>query len=735
MHARLRRPATLLFSVLFCGAVPGAIAQHPPAAAPVKPVALTARQLDALTGQYRPDGEKSVIYSFSSDGKTLSLTGPRIMLTPLKALSPMRFAAPDDGPEFTFTLNKQGHAESVLRKGSDTPARLFDAHPAHYTFRPYTRQEAMIPMRDGIKLHAVILRPAGDKEPLPFLMERTPYGVDEVTPGAVTYRYTELAQSGYIFVFEDIRGRYKSEGAFVMMRPLLDQHQAGQSGAPESQVAGSQKIDESTDSYDTVAWLLKNIPGNNGRVGVAGISYPGGMAQDAGIGPHPAVRAISPQAPMIDVWKGDDFFHNGAFRETYGYDYVLGMESGKTTTFQKLDQDAYNYFLNAGSYAAAAKQGKIDQLPTAQAFFAHPAYDSYWQARAVEPHLTSLSVPSLEVGGYWDQEDMWGPQAAYAALRKQDPSSTKLFLVLGPWRHGGWAGSTERLGAIDFGEPTSDEYRTRIEAPFFEHYLKEKGAFDAGGAITFQTGSDVWKHYASWPPADSRSSNLYLSANGSLSFEEKDEPDATSFATYVSDPATPVPYRARPIQATYAPGSKWGPWMVEDQRPFTSRKDVATFTTPPLEHDVTITGDVIADLFAATSGTDSDWVVKLIDIYPPDAPAKMAGFQLMVNGEIFRGRYRTSFSQPEAVPSNQPEEYRFSLHGADHVFERGHRIMVEVQSTWFPLYDRNPQSFVPNIMQAAPADFHPATQRIYFSSRHPSHLELPVVEGSRQAEK
>jgi uncharacterized protein len=738
MYARLRGPATLVVALLLSAAVPTLRAQQPPPAAAAKPVTLTAQQLDLLVGQYRPEGEKSVIYSFSSDGKTLSLSGPRIMPTPLTAVSPLRFAAPDGGPEFTFALAPQGHAESVLRQGSDTPARLIDPHPAHYTFRPYTRQEAMIPMRDGVKLHVVILRPADHpangnaQEPLPILMERTPYGVDDVTPAAITYRFTELAQSGYIFVYEDIRGRYKSEGTFVMMRPLLDVHSPALSNG---QPSASPPTDESTDSYDTVAWLLKNVPGNNGRVGVAGISYPGGMAQDAGIGPHPAVRAISPQAPMIDVWKGDDFFHNGAFRETYGYDYVLGMESGKTTTFQKLDQDAYNYFLNAGSYAAAAKQGKIDQLPTAQAFFAHPAYDSYWQARGVETHLTSLSVPSLEVGGYWDQEDMWGPQAAYAALRQRDPSSKDLFLVLGPWRHGGWAGSTERLGAVDFGEPTSDEYRTRIEAPFFEHYLKDQGTFNTGGAMTFQTGSDSWKQYASWPPPGSHSSNLYLGADGSLSFQQQDAPDATSFASYVSDPANPVPYRARPIQATYAPGSKWGPWMVEDQRPFTSRKDVATFTTPALDHDLTITGDVVADLFASTSGTDSDWVVKLIDVYPPDAPAKMAGFQLMVNGEIFRGRYRTSFSQPEAVPAGQPQEYRFSLHGADHVFERGHRIMVEVQSTWFPLYDRNPQTFVPNIMTAAPADFHPATQRIYFSSRHPSHIELPLVEGPVQAQR
>ncbi len=726
----------LLKAVLFAGlatALPGsqAVAQQP-SASTGKAVTLTTQQLDALVGQYRPQGEQSVVYSFSSDGKTLSLAGPRIMPMPLTALSPVRFTAPDAELEFTFTLGAQGHAESVLRKGSDTPARLSDPRPGHYTFRPYTRQEAMIPMRDGIKLHAVILRPTGDNEPLPFLMERTPYGVDDMTPFAVTYRYTELAQSGYIFVYEDIRGRYKSEGTFVMMRPLLDQHHPDQHSTPGAKPTNPPPTDESTDSYDTVAWLLKNIPGNNGRVGVAGISYPGGMAQDAGIGPHPAVRAISPQAPMIDVWKGDDFFHNGAFRETYGYDYVLGMESGKTTTFQKLDQDAYTYFLNAGSYAAAAKQGKIAQLPTAQAFFAHPAYDSYWQARGVESHLNAMSVPSLEVGGYWDQEDMWGPQAAYAALRRQDPTSGNLFLVLGPWRHGGWAGSTERLGAVDFGEPTSDEYRTRVEAPFFEHYLKDKGSFDAGGAITFQTGSDTWKHYASWPPPASHSSNLYLGAHGSLAFQQPDAPDATSFASYVSDPANPVPYRARPIQATYAPGSKWGPWMVEDQRPFTNRKDVATFTTPALDHDLTITGDVIADLFAATSGTDSDWVVKLIDVYPPDAPAKMAGFELMVNGEIFRGRYRTSFSQPAALPANQPQEYRFSLHGADHVFERGHRIMVEVQSTWFPLYDRNPQSFVPNIMTATPADFHPATQRVYFSAQHPSHIELPIAEGSQQ---
>ncbi|MGB9144827.1 MAG: CocE/NonD family hydrolase [Acidobacteriaceae bacterium] len=600
------------------------------------------------------------------------------------------------------------------------------SHPVANHFRPYSREEVMIPMRDGVKLHAVILRPTDTHEPLPFLMERTPYGVDGATSDSINSSLTELAQSGYIFVMEDIRGRYQSEGKFVMMRALADHHD------PHA-------VDESTDTYDTVAWLLKHVPDNNGRVGVMGVSYPGFLAAEAGIDPHPAIRAISPQAPMTDVWLGDDFFHNGAFRQTYGYDYVIGMESSKENEFGKLKEDAYTYFLNAGSFAAAGKLAGASDLPTWKAFLAHPAYDDFWRMRAVEYHLTTVAVPTLEVGGWWDQEDLWGPQEEYAVLEKHNQPSDpmhRVYMVLGPWRHGGWGQTTRHLGPLDFGEPVSDEFRQRIEAPFFAYYLKDQPGFTLVNTASYQTGTDRWMYYSQWPPKNVTDHDLYLDPDGSLSFSKPT--DANAYKEYVSDPANPVPYRMRPIEATYAPGSHWYTWLVQDQRAYADRSDVATFETAPLDHDVTVTGNVIADLIASTSGTDSDWVVKLIDVFPqqpdpcpgctridpaadPYFHADPDGYELMIADEIFRGRYRASFERPEAIPANTPEEYKFSLHAADHVFLKGHRIMVQVQSTWFPLYDRNPQTFVPNIMTAQPGDYKSADQKIYAGS----HVELP----------
>jgi putative CocE/NonD family hydrolase len=586
----------------------------------------------------------------------------------------------------------------------------------------YVSDSVMIPMRDGLRLHAVVLRPAPGAphagEKLPILLSRTPYGAASLTPEEFVKRYPEFAAAGYIFVREDIRGRYQSEGTFVMMRPLAAHHDAK---------LYPHEVDESTDAYDTAGWLVKSVSGNNGRVGVLGVSYDGFLTAMAGIDPNPAVKAISPQAPMTDVWRGDDFFHNGAFRETYGYDYALGMESGKENAFAKLDKDAYDYFLEAGSFAGAIKASGISaQLPTWQAFLAHPAYDDYWQARAVQPHLDRVAVPTLEVGGWWDQEDMWGPQAEYAALKPHDKHH-EVFIVLGPWNHGEWRGEARTLGPLDFGEATGTSYRAQVEEPFFEHYLRpgRKAALPAGTAVTFQTGTNRWMHYDKWPPEkEVHTAALYLEAGQALGFTRPVASDGST--SYVSDPAQPVPYRARPIEATYAPtGSHWYTWLVEDQRPASARPDVASWKTQPLDHDLTVTGDVLADLFASTSGTDSDWVVKLIDVYPDEG--KMAGYQLMIADEIFRGRYRESLSQPQSTPAGEVEEYQFSLHGADHVFLKGHRLMVQVQSSWFPLYDRNPQSFVPNIMQAAGGDYQQATERVYWSSKYPSHLELPVA--------
>ena len=684
--------------------------------------AASQNNLDRYVGQYRLDDEPEIVLSVFHAGDHLTVESARSAAVALAALADGTFAAPDNGPHFVFVADSSGAITGLKRaeKGPEpgivveTATKVGDA-PEHNHFRPYSRQEAMIPMRDGVKLHAIILRPQDTHDALPFLMQRTPYGVDGSTSDFINARYTELAQSGYIFVMEDIRGRFESQGKFVMMRPIAAHHD------PASH--DPKYVDESTDTYDTVAWLLKNVPENTGRVGVVGISYPGFLTAEAGIDPHPAIKAISPQAPMTDVWIGDDFFHNGAFRETYGYDYVLGMESSKKNEFAKLNEDAYTYFLDAGSAAGAAKQGSVIDLPTWRGFLENPAYDAFWQSRAVEPHLTLVTVPTLEVGGYWDQEDMWGPQAEYAALKPHD-TNHEVFMALGPWNHGEWVRTTRHLGQVDFGSATGDYLRQKIEAPFFAHYLKDQPGFDLAAVASFQTGSDRWMRYDAWPPTAADARDLYLGADHTLTFAKPG--DARRFTEYVSDPANPVEYRRRPIEATYSPdGSGWYTWLVQDQRPYDDRSDVAVWTTPVLDHDVTVTGDVVADLFASTSGTDSDWVVKLIDVYPDDATEKqMDGYQLMIAEEIFRGRYRTSFDHPAAIPANTVEEYKYSLHATDHVFLKGHRIMVQVQSSWFPLYDRNPQTFVPNIMTAKPGDYVKATQRIYAGS----HLELPVVE-------
>jgi uncharacterized protein len=677
-----------------------------------------ASQLDSYAGQYREVEEPDIVLSIFRDGDHLTVESTRLARFSLTSVSANDFTVEGGKSRYTFVTDGAGKvtALKVIQGNDETNATRINDRPVHNHFRPYSRQEVMIPMRDGVKLHAILLRPSDRHEALPFVMQRTPYGVDGSDSDSINREYTELAQSGYIFVMEDIRGRYESQGQFVMMRPIASHHD------PKS--ADPRGIDESTDTYDTVAWLIKNVPENNGRVGVVGVSYPGFLAAEAGIDPNPAVKAISPQAPMTDVWIGDDFFHNGAFRQTYGYDYVLGMEASKEATFGKLDEDAYTYFLNAGSFAAAGKKSGVDDLPTGRAFLEHPSYDEFWRSRAVQPHLTHVWVPTLEVGGWWDQEDMWGPQAEYAALQPHDIGHD-VFLVLGPWNHGEWVRTTRHLGVVDFGAATGDEFRQEIEAPFFAHYLKDQPGFDLKDTASFQTGTNRWMRYSEWPPkAGIVQRSLYLGRDGVLSFQSLSEDGGST--TYVSDPSSPVPYRKRPVEATYAPtGSHWRTWMVEDQRPYDGRKDVATWTTPVLEHDVTITGDVIADLFASTSGTDSDWIVKLIDVYPEDASlGEMSGYQLMIGGEIFRGRYRESNEHPEAIPAKQAEEYKFSLHGADHVFLKGHRIMVQLQSSWFPLYDRNPQTFVPNIMTAAPSAFKAAEQRIFANS----HLVLPVAE-------
>ena len=600
---------------------------------------------------------------------------------------------------FSVAISAQSFAQA-----GDQLARGADSAPE------YVRSEVMIPVRDGAKLHTVILRPKGSEsagDALPLLMQRTPYGVDGMTPRSLAAGKVDLVRSGYIFVYQDIRGRYASEGQFVMNRAI---------------VAHTTKndVDETTDTRDSIDWLLKNVPNNSGKVGVLGVSYPGFLAMEAGIDAHPAVKAISPQAPMTDLWLGDDFFHNGAFRETYGFDYVQQLEGQKTDVRVQSKEDTYDFFLKNVNFAGAANAAGMANLPTAKIFLTQPSYTKFWQDMAVERHLQKVEVPTLEVGGWWDQEDMWGTQAQYAELHQHD-THHMVFMVLGPWNHGGWGrgpgdGLGGALGSVSFGKPTGAEYRTEYESPFFEYYLKGKPGFDLRGVASFRTGSNVWERYDVWPPKSGfASATLDLQPAGKLAAEmpgaEVQTPQKSEvLAAYVSDPADPIPYRNRPIQATYGEGSKWRTWLVEDQRFVADRKDLAEFKGAVLDKDVTVTGDVLADLYASTTGTDGDWIVKLIDIYPD-------GQQLMIVDEIFRGRYRESFENPKPIPANTVEEYRWSLHGADHTFLKGHRMMVEVQSSWFPLYDRNPQSFVPNIMTAPASAYQKQTIKIYGGSR------------------
>ncbi len=682
-----------------------------------------AAPLDSFIGEYTNPNDPDTPLSFYVREGKLVAESDRLVPTELTPISATEFSQTDPKETYHFTLDAAGHGANVLASDESATYQR-TGEPVHHVFHDYQRTEVMIPMRDGIKLHTVILKPADIVGPLPILMQRTPYGVDWSTCASFFAVRPELARDGYIYVVEDIRGRYRSEGQFVMSRPIADHHD------PKA-------IDESTDTYDTVDWLIKNVQGNNGRVGVVGTSYPGFLATAAGIDPHPAVKAISPQAPMIDVWIGDDFFHNGAFRQSYGYDYVKGLES----TRERADvdygkdkdgkpRDGFDYFLERGNFAEDVKKSGSKMLPTWKLFLDHPAYDSVWYARGVEHHLNAVTVPTLSVGGYYDQEDMWGPQEEYAKLEPHDASHEN-FWVLGPWRHGSWSSSSRRLGNLDYGESIGNEFRTRIEAKFFAHYLKDAPGFDLEDTASFQTGSNTWKYYSHFPPVESKPTSLYLNGGGTLSWNQSSTTEKTSYVSrtsYVSDPANPIPYRHRPIQPTYGQGSQWYDWLTEDQRFVTDRKDLAVWKLPVLKKDLVATGEVIADIFASTTGTDNDMVVKLIDQYPDNDPdPKMRGYQLMTNAEIFRGRYLASYEKPKALQAGSANEYKFSLHDVDHVFKEGHTVIVEIQSSWFPLYDRNPQMFVRNIMTAKPADYRAETITIYSDSDHPSQVLVPVM--------
>jgi putative CocE/NonD family hydrolase len=567
--------------------------------------------------------------------------------------------------------------------------------------------EAMIPMRDGTRLHTEIYCPRKSREPLPFLLVRTPYGAN----------YRESLPEPYIFVSQDIRGRYKSEGQFVMLRPPRDKRD------PKA-------VDESTDTYDTIEWLLKNVPGNNGKVGVMGISYPGWLTVMAMLDPHPALKAVSEQASPADMFLGDDFHHNGAFRLSYGFEYVAMMETSKENFHFQFDRfDTFEWYLTLGPLREIDNRYFHGGRPTWTAFVEHPNYDAYWQKQAVTPYLDHVSVPNLNVAGWWDQEDFYGPLKIYETLEKHDDRHMN-YLVAGPWNHGGWSRPGRALGAIDFGADQSQYFRDKVLAPWFAYWLKGKGPVPLQEALTFQTGTNEWVASDAWPPREAVPANYYFHKGGLLSTKPPQGPEE-GFDEYLSDPEKPVPYRHRPIEPTYGGKSGWSTWQVEDQRFVDGRPDVLTWQTSPLNSNVVVSGQIRAHLFAATTGSDADWIVKLIDRYPDDDKDQaMRGYQLMIVGDVLRGRFRNGFETPQPVEPGRVTEYTIDLHSNSHCFLKGHRIMVQVQSTWFPVIDRNPQTFVPNIFLARDSDYRKAKQSVYRTRQYPSSVELQVKPGS-----
>ncbi len=594
----------------------------------------------------------------------------------------------------------------------------------------YVKRDVMIEMRDGVKLHTILILPKGAKN-APMILDRTPYSADKSTSHsespqralALSTSFGELSDAGYIIVVQDVRGRYKSEGDYVMSRPLVGE-------------LNPTAVDHSTDAWDTIDWLVKNVPESNGKVATMGTSYDGFTVLMSLVNPHPALKAAAPFNPMVDTWMGDDWFHNGALRQTYA-DYIYQQTASKTSDEKWIAPryDAYETWL-AGSADTVARSFGMDQLPFWRRLVAHPAYDSYWSAQAVDKILAArpLTVPTLYVHSLWDQEDIYGAPAAFAATHGQtDAGSANSYLVIGPWRHGGGGGDGSSLGVIKFDGDSGRWFRRNVLLPFFDHYLKDGPQPDMSTVTAFETGTNVWRRYDAWPQScasgcPQMSKPLYLSSGSKVSFQ-KPADKAGSYDEYVSDPAKPVTYRTRPIRPTYADDSTWGRWLVDDQRFAADRPDVLTYTSEKLTAPVRIAGQPIAQLFASTSGTDSDWVVKLIDVYPDDVPGTrdLASYELPVSMDILRGRYRDDPAHPTAIPAGKVVHYTLKLPQANHVFLPGHRIMVQVQSTWFPLYDRNPQTFVPNIFTAKAGDYRKAVQRVFHGPEAASYIDLPVV--------
>ena len=605
---------------------------------------------------------------------------------------------------------------------SETPSKF---EPTNDGFN-YVRRTVMIPMRDGVKLHTVILVPKGARN-APILLTRTPYNADELTThaessdlGSVLTGYDNatdvIVEGGYIRVVQDIRGKYGSEGDYVMNRPLQ---------GPQNPT----KVDHATDTYDTIDWLVKNIPETNGRVGILGISYDGFLPLMALVNPHPALKVSVPMNPMVDGWIGDDWFHNGAFRQQ-GMSYIYDQQAtrGNEIKWWTSHFDDYDMFMEAGSAGELGRRRGLDQVGFWRKILEHPNYDAYWRDQAVDKILAKepLKVPVMLVHSLWDQEDIYGDIAVYKAIEPKDTNNDKVYLVLGPWHHGQEIREGSALGAIKFNSDTSLTFRREILRPFLDHYLKDGAPkADVAPVTAFETGTNKWHRLASWPRGCEngctiKPTPLYLNAGLNAGFTKS---PAQRYEEYVSDPAKPVPFRARPID-----NGSWSRWLVDDQREMSGRPDVLVFTSDVLTEPVKISGEPIANLMASTSGTDSDWVVKLIDLYPAQVAGQpnMGGYQLMISADVLRGRYRESLEFPKAIASNVPLLYRFALPTANHVFLPGHRIMVQVQSSWFPLYDRNPQTFVKSIFWAKPEDYKKATQRIY----NTSFIELPLVTKS-----
>jgi uncharacterized protein len=581
----------------------------------------------------------------------------------------------------------------------------------------------MIPMRDGVKLFTMVLSPVNFDHPVPILMQRTPYGADfsflkedsTIEVKRLPAYYRSMLREGYILVIQDIRGKFQSEGTFEMNRPLYH-------------LIDRNRTDESTDAYDAVGWLVANIKNNNGKAGIFGISYPGYLALDASVDPNPALKASSPQATPIDMFLGDDFHHNGAFRLSYGFEYSYMVENAKTanSSFPFPQYDLFDWYLQLGSLKNVNDKYYHDRLPSWNDFTKHPDYDAFWQRQSRLLGLHRTQIPTLFVGGYFDQEDLNGPQIIYSHLEKTD-TFHRNFIVLGPWCHGQWASPrADSLGKISFEGNTSAWFQA-LQKQWFDFWLKGIGDGHFAEATCFQTGSNQWKTYDAWPPKQAEPTRLYAHAGHTAGFVGPGPGDSS--VSYVSDPNKPIPYRTQPIEATYGPGSRWRPWQTEDQRFVASRPDVMSFTGDSLTADLTITGRVSAHLYASTTAGDADFVVKLIDVYPniDGKSLAMSGYELPVTMEVFRARFRKSFEKPEPMKPGQPEEIVIDLHQVNHTFLKGHRLMIQVQSSWFPLIDRNPQTYVANIFEAGEKDFVRATHTIYCSARYPTYIELPVM--------